>query len=222
MDRRPMVRITLVILGVMLVASAYAFVQLPADARIPVHWSIDGPPDGFVDKGVGVLLLPVVAAFVALGMYLLPVIEPRRANLERSGKTYAATWVGVLLLLGAIHLVAIAVAFGVTLDVARLVLIGSGLLFIAIGNYLPKVRPNYLLGIRTPWTLTSDHAWTRTHRLGGKLMLLEGVALVVVGLLGVGLPAAGTVVVAGVAVLVAVLFVYSYVVWREDPARHTG
>jgi uncharacterized membrane protein len=219
MDRRPMILVSLAALALMAIASLYAWTQLPADARIPIHWGVDGQPDGYADKVVGLWLLPVVTAAVAVVLALVPRIEPRRSNLERSGKPYAATWIGVVLLLGLVHLLAVAVALGATLDLTRIVLAAAGVLFVVIGNYLPKVRPNFLLGIRTPWTLTSDLAWARTHRLGGRLMLLLGVALAAVAILGIDLALTSSVLIAGIAGLVAVLFVYSYLVWRDDPAR---
>ena len=92
-------------------------------------------------------------------------------------------------------------------------------MFIVIGNYLPKVRPNYMVGIRTPWTLTSDLSWDRTHRIGGRLFVLEGVVFIILGLVR---PASGTligVLVGGIVLMLVVLFGYSYRVWKTDPAR---
>jgi uncharacterized membrane protein len=126
-----------------------------------------------------------------------------------------------MLLLGGLHLLAISVAMGADLDLTRIVLMGTGALFIVIGNYLPKVRSNFLMGIRTPWTLTSDRSWARTHRLGGRLFVLEGLILVVAGLLGIGGPVQVGLIIAGVAIIVGVAFVYSYIVWRDDPERRT-
>jgi uncharacterized membrane protein len=77
------------------------------------------------------------------------------------------------------------------------------------------------MGIRTPWTLTSDRSWARTHRLGGRLFVLEGLILVVAGLLGIGGPVQVGLIIAGVAIIVGVAFVYSYIVWRDDPERRT-
>jgi uncharacterized membrane protein len=100
-------------------------------------------------------------------------------------------------------------------------LIAAGALFVVIGNYLPKTRPNYLLGIRTPWTLTSDLSWTRTHRVGGRLFMLEGAILVASGLLDVGSGALLGLIIGGLALIVGIMFAYSYVVWKDDPARRT-
>ena len=121
--------------------------------------------------------MPVTTIAIAALLAVIPRFEPRRANLERSGKAYGAIWITVVTLLGGVHVLTVAAALGADLEISRLVLIGTGLLFVVIGNYLPKVRPNYLMGIRTPWTLASDLSWTRTHRLGGRLFVIEGLVL---------------------------------------------
>lgn len=221
MNRRPMVLVSGAVVAAMLVLAAWAWSQLPADAQVPVHWGVDGRPDGFADKTIGLFLLPGIAGLIAILLAVIPSIEPRRANLERSGKPYGATWIGVMLLLGVIHVLAVGVALGAALDVTRIVLVGTGVLFVVIGNYLPKTRPNYLLGIRTPWTLTSDLSWTRTHRVGGRLFMLEGAILAISGLLDVASGALLGLIIGGLAVIVGIMFAYSYVVWRDDPARRT-
>jgi uncharacterized membrane protein len=221
MNLRPMILVSAAVVAVMLVASVWAYASLPADAEVPIHWGPDGRPDDYAGKAIGLFLLPGIAAAVALFLAIIPRIEPRRANLERSSKAYTAIWIGVMLLLGGLHLLAVSVAMGAELDLTRIVLVGTGALFMVIGNYLPKVRPNFMLGIRTPWTLTSDRSWTRTHRLGGRLFVLEGVILVVAGLLGIGGAVQVGLIIAGVAVIVGLAFAYSYVVWRDDPERRT-
>ncbi|MCB0026848.1 MAG: SdpI family protein, partial [Anaerolineales bacterium] len=103
----------------------------------------------------------------------IPFIEPRRSNLAMSRTAYVALWavllfyflvLHVILVINALHEAGV-VAFN--LDVGRLVPISVGVLFVVIGNYLGKIRSNYMMGIRTPWTLASDLAWDKTHRLGG-------------------------------------------------------
>ena len=221
MNRRGPLTVALAIVALMAAASAWAWTQLPEGAQVPVHWSLGGTPDAYADKLVGLWLLPAVALVVALLFAVIPAIEPRRANLERSAKPYRVTWIGVSILFAVIHAVAVGAALGATVDVTRIVLGALGILFVAIGNYMPKVRPNYLVGIRTPWTLTSDLAWTRTHRLGGRLFVLEGIALVALAILGLGGSLLGGGLIAGIAVVVGIMFVYSYLVWRTDTARRS-
>ncbi len=219
MNIRPMLTYSAIVVGGAFALSAWAWVQLPDDALVPIHWGIDGQADGFAPKTIGLLILPVVAAVVAALLAVVPRIEPRRANLERSSKAYGATWLAVLTVLGAVHVLAIAVTLGADLDVSRIALTGVGAMFVVIGNYLPKVRPNYLMGIRTPWTLSSDLSWVKTHRIGGRLFVLEGIVLIVLGLLGPSPVILAVALVLAIVATLAVAVVYSYRVWRVDPER---
>lgn len=222
MERRALVVFSAVVVAAMTVLGVWAWFQLPADAQIPVHWGIDGRPNGYAPKAVGLFLLPLITVGVAALFWAIPVIEPRRANILKSRKAYAAIWVGTVVLLAAIDLAVTAAALGATFDITLVVFVAVGGLFIVIGNYLPKVRPNYLIGIRTPWTLTSDLAWDRTHRVGGRLFVLEGIVFIVIGLLR---PAAGllaAVLIGGIVLMLVALFGYSYRVWTQDPGRRTS
>jgi uncharacterized membrane protein len=219
MNRRPMILYSAAVVAAMALLSAWAWTQLPAGAQIPIHWGIDGRVDGYASREVGLFLLPLVAAAVAAMLAVIPRVEPRRANLERSGRAYRAIWVSIVTLLGVIHVLAVGVAMGAVLDVTRIVMVAVGLLFLVIGNYLPTVRPNYLMGIRTPWTLASDLSWVRTHRVGGRLFVLEGLVLVVLGLAGAGPEMLASVIIVTIVVELVVVFVYSYRVWKGDPGK---
>ena len=79
---------------------------------IPIHWGLDGQVDGYAPKEVGLSLLPVTAIAIAALLAVIPRFEPRRANLERSGKAYGAIWVAVVTLLGGVHVLMVAAALG--------------------------------------------------------------------------------------------------------------
>lgn len=222
MNRRPMILYSAAVVGALLLLSVWAWTQLPADSSIPIHWGIDGQPDVFADKTIGLFLLPLVIAGTASLLAVIPRFEPRRANLERSAKAYGATWIAAITLLALVDVLAVAAALGAEFDMTRVVMIGTGGLFIVIGNYLPKVRPNYLMGIRTPWTLASDLSWVKTHRIGGRLFVLEGAVLAVLGILGVGPETLFAAIVGGLVVLLVVVSAYSYRVWKIDPQKRPG
>jgi uncharacterized membrane protein len=222
MNRRRPAIISAVVIGILVVISAWAWLSLPADTEVPIHWGPDGQPNGYASKTVGLFLVPLILVGVSALFWVIPTIEPRRANFAKSGKAYTAIWIGMVVLLAGIDLVTIAAAMGAELDVSLLVFVGTGALFVVIGNYLPKVRPNYLMGIRTPWTLTSDLSWDRTHRLGGRLFVLEGVALILIGLLRPPPQALLVTLIGGLVVLVVFVFAYSYQVWKTDPNRREG
>jgi len=219
LNRRGPAIFSAVVIGILVVVSAWAWISLPADAQVPIHWGVDGQANGYASKTIGLFLLPLTIAGVSALFWVIPMIEPRRTNFEKSGKAYTAIWIGMVVLLAGVDLVTVAAAMGAEFDVSLLVFVGTGALFIVIGNYLPKVRPNYMMGIRTPWTLTSDLSWDRTHRLGGRLFVLEGIALVLIGLLRPPPQALVVTLIGGIVVLLVFVFVYSYRVWTTDPAR---
>ena len=203
----------------MLAVSAWAWPQGPADAQIPLHWGLDGRADGYVPTWIGLLGIPLTAAALVALLTVIPRFEPRRRNLERSSTAYAAIGVAIAGFLAALHVVVVLAALGAHADVAAVATIGTGVLFVVIGNYLGKTRSNWFFGVRTPWTLSSDLSWARTHRAGGWLFMAIGLATLV-ATITLGSQVALWLMVAGLLGGVVGLFAYSYLVWRDDPARH--
>ena len=114
-----------------------------------------------------------------------------------------------------IHGIVLALALGYHVSVTRIVPALVGALFVVIGNMMPLVRPNWWFGIRTPWTLSSDRVWVRTHRVGGYLMLGAGLVATAVGLLAAG-PRGIQVMIAAVMAAAFGSVAYSYVAWRQE------
>ncbi|MEM9668489.1 MAG: SdpI family protein [Pseudomonadota bacterium] len=192
-------------------------------AQVPVHWGINGP-DRFADASTASLYLWIVpGACVFAGMLFagMPSLEPFRENLDRSIKAYNAVWVGVTALL---IFVQIGIAASMTghfvpgEEFPRAILAAVGLFFIVIGNYMPKTRANFIFGIRTPWTLTSDTAWEKTHRLGGRLFILAG--LLAIALSGIAPIEMMVWLFIGILLpLISILFVYSFFAWKSATDR---
>lgn len=212
-----------IVILTMFAFSFWTWSQLPAGTEIPVHWGVNGQPDRYGGVFEGLFLLPLITAGLAGLLYVIPRIEPRKFNLQQSIKPYKIVWVLTVLLMAVIHTVANLWVLGYSdsLPINIILPIGLGIMFMGIGNFMGKVRSNYMFGIRTPWTLTSELSWNKTHRLGGKLFLLFGLVLFIDGLFFAG---AGLfpVIMVGVFSILVVTFAYSYWVWREDTAVQTG
>ena len=215
--RRPLVA-TFVVLAVELGIAAYGFSRVPPGARVAVHWDASGHANGYGDAFWAFLLIPGLTAAISGLLAWLPSIEPRRRNLNLSGAAYRATWMSVLFLLAGVQAVIVLSALGWAQSevVSRLGPAGVGVVLIVVGNFLGKVRSNFFFGIRTPWTLSSELSWNRTHRLGGRLFVGLGLVAVATPFF----PGAGVVALAaGVPAVIVVLFIYSYVEWKRDPAK---
>jgi uncharacterized membrane protein len=109
-------------------------------------------------------------------------------------------------------------AVGRPVDVTRIVPVGLGILFLVTGNYFGRLRSNFVAGIRTPWTLSSELSWNRTHRAAGRLFVGLGLLLALLGLTG-SWTATWIVALGGTFTGVGFLFVYSYLVWKRDPDK---
>lgn len=154
--------------------------KLPA--RIPMHWSLRGEVDRWASsKSVEIFALPLIALAVVALLHVLPRLDPKlQAMLQESGRMRATlqilrlTFAGFF---GAIFSIQIATAFGYPLAGGRAIIWCVLVLFAIMGNYLGNLRPNYFVGIRTPWTLESTATWRATHRLGGRLMFFGALLL---------------------------------------------
>lgn len=211
---------SIVVVLVMLLMSLYAWQRLPADVQIPVHWNAVGEVDRYGGRFEGLFLLPLITLGIAVLFYALPWLDPRGANIRRSGKAYRILWLVMLLFFLIMHTVTLLAVLGSPINMSRVLLPALGMLFMVLGNYMGKIRRNYLMGIRTPWTLDNDVVWDRTHRLGGKLFMLSGALTLLAGLF---MPPFWGFVVLSVSMGAAVLIVliYSYRVWRQETA-HTS
>lgn len=216
-------------IAVSIAAWAWLGQTLPYNAdRVPIHWGISGAPDHFTTRNRAVMLfglLPGIGLTVAALMAVLPSLDPMRPNLIKGGRAFMVGWIGVQIVLA---VVAVGVAImsvrsaggdvGGSRIFVRVIIAAVALMFIFIGDALPKTRPNFFVGVRTPWTLTSDLSWEKTHRLAGRLFVLVGLWGVIAAFLLSGVPLA-LAIGAPVIGIALIAIIYSYFVWRDDPAR---
>lgn len=213
-------RVALLALAAEAVATALAWPRLPD--RIALHWDLHGQPNGYGSRLELLLAGPALLAFIWGLLELLPRLDPRmsrpadpeQTEAERRGALDIVAG-AVLLLLAAIYATILLHALGILKDATRVnVVLVAGFL-VAFGNFAGRLRPSWFIGIRTPWTLSSDDVWRRTHRLAGRLMVPAGLLLLVAA---VAAPP-GTLVfalLAAVGLSVVPPLVMSYLWWRRS------
>jgi len=175
------VAVLLVILT--LTASLALYPRLPQS--IPTHWNIRGEVDGYGDKFWALFLLPCAMALMIVVAGLLPWLSPRRFEVDVFRSTYGFLILLVVALLGYIHGIVIWTAWRGAPNTSRALIAGLFLFFALAGNVLGRVKRNFWMGVRTPWTLASERVWIDTHRLAARLFVatgLVGLATVLVGL----------------------------------------
>ena len=154
--------------------------------RVVSHWDLHNQPNGWMPKAPGLLLLPTLNIFLCALIASLPRIDPRlrrRASATDlgQGRAWRGCRLGFSAFMTAFALLIIVTAAGWRLDIGRICCSGMFILLAVTGNYLANLEPNYLMGIRTPWTLEDPATWRATHRLGSRVMVFGSVALLVVG-----------------------------------------
>jgi len=197
-------------------ASIVVYRRLPE--TMAVHWDMNGNPNGWMPRAFGAFFGPVFLLLLWQLMRVLPRLDPRESNYARFSGAYDTVVAATLLLVLGTHGIVLAVALGHPVAVPRLVPALVGALFVVIGNVMPRMRPNWWFGVRTPWTLSNDRVWARTHRLAGFSMTAAGLVIIASALVlpaRLGLP----VLIAAVVAATIGPAVYSYLTWKREQQR---
>jgi len=172
-----------IILGLVLLSfmvSLYFYPLMPE--KMAIHWNVQGQVDGYASKFVGLFILPFLFTGIVLLFITIPKIDPLKENIEKFRKYYD----GFIILFSAfmvfIHLYIISWNMGIRTSPNMVLPIGLGLLFFYCGILCENAKRNWFIGIRTPWTLSSEKVWEKTHKVGGRLFKACGV-ISIVGLL---------------------------------------
>jgi uncharacterized membrane protein len=165
-----------------LVAAWLAYPHLPE--QFATHWSLRGEPDDFSPRWTIFVIGPGIMALMLAVFALLPWLSPRRFDVESFLPTYLRPMLLVVAMCGYFFAVVLVAALTGSFAVDRALVGGIAVLLVLFGNLMGKVRRNFYLGIRTPWTLASERVWHATHRLAGRSMVVAGLAALVLVLAG--------------------------------------
>jgi uncharacterized membrane protein len=186
---------------------------------IPTHWNAYGEVDDYGGKFTGLLLLPLVTLMIYLGnfifVYTLAVGMPGVLDHNTAGRVYSAFRIASIFLLSMVYAAMAMAAWGRPVNVSTASMIGMGVLVMVVGNFLGKIRPNWCVGVITPWTLASRESWNKTHRLSGWLAMMIGLLIAATGIIWTTWMLA--VLILACLLSVVAVIAYSYVVYLDDP-----
>ncbi len=160
---------TLVCLAPILIG-LYFYQKLPA--AMPSHWNINGEVDGYLPKNIAIFAIPAMMAAINILVIAATQLDPKRKS-NPDKIVHKIYWLLPILSV-IISVVSYLVALDYNVDVGTFVVAFVGLVFMVIGNYLPKIKQNYTIGIKIPWTLNSEEVWYKTHRLAGTIWFVGG------------------------------------------------
>lgn len=149
--------------------------QLPD--TVPVHFNAQGEPDGYSSKIFAAFGLPGILLAVNLLVNFSVEADPKSRNTGKEIKAVGKWMVPVLSIV--VNLSVLLYALGLEFNMSMIAYGIVGLVLLLVGNYLPKSKRNYTVGIKLPWTLNSDENWNKTHRLAGYLFMLGGILMII-------------------------------------------
>jgi uncharacterized membrane protein len=168
-----------------LAATLLLYSQLPE--RVPTHWGINNQPNGFSPKWALFLIGPGLMTVLLALFRFLPWLSPKQWDVDSFRSTYLQVMLIVMCLLTYIYAMTLWAGIKGSANVGRAIIGGVCLLLALLGNLLGKVRRNFYIGVRTPWTLANDRVWNATHRFAAKTFFvggLAGLAMTIAGLQG--------------------------------------
>jgi len=197
-------------------ASVYFYMHFPA--QVPIHWNYDGQANGWGSAGFAAFFLPLFNLILYLLLTFIPMIDPKKENIAEFGEVYSLFKTVFVFVMTALYFMVSYSGMGYQVPVAVYVPLLVGLLFIFIGYLLKRAKQNWTIGIRTPWTLSSEAVWNKTHQMAGKYFIIAGIIIGLEGLLPVWLRITAFVL---AIILVIVPVVYSYFLFIKEQKNKT-
>ena len=172
--------ITSVILLLPILAGLILWDQLPE--QMPTHWNASGEIDGWSSKPFAIFGLPLILLAAQWLCMLAACADPKKSN-HPTKVIHLVLWIMPALSV-LLHTVTYMAALGMKIRMERIMPVFMGMLFVMIGNYMPKCKQNYTIGIKIPWTLDNEENWNRTHRFAGFLWVVGGIVIMLTAFLG--------------------------------------
>lgn len=193
------------------VLGMYFYPQLPE--KIASHWNTQGEVNGYMSKFWGVFLMPIISAFLWLIFLIIPRIDPKKENIEKFRKYFNRFIVLIFLFLLYLYILTLYWNLGYRFHMVQFLVPAFAILFYYIGVLVSHAEMNWTIGIRTPWTLSSEASWRKTHSLGGRLFKLSAI-ITLVGLFFPKITFWFTLI--PVITFALFLLAYSYFVYRKE------
>lgn len=205
--------------AVLIILTAIPFIYLftiwgDLPDKVATHFNLSGEADGWSEK----TMLPYLLGGIGFGMYLLllaiPLLDPKK-KIEEMGEKYYSLRVILAVFFAALNIFILYSAKVGGIENTSLIFLLMGGLFLALGNYFQAVRPNYFVGIRTPWTLQNEDVWKKTHRVGGRIWMLGGLLIIAVALMPISEVYSSIIFGSILAIIVIVPIVHSYLEFKK-------
>ena len=202
----------LIILLIGLIAAVVLYPSMPD--KVPIHWNFRGEVDNYGSREFGTFFLPALNVILYVLFLVMPNFDPKKENYRKFDSSYLTIRYSLHIFLALLFGLTAAASLGYPVDIGKWVAVGVALLFIAMGNIMGRVRNNYFVGFKFPWTLANEDVWKKTHQVGAKAMVAGGIF----SLIGVILTSGSlsfVLLMAGIFIPMILVAVYSYLIYKR-------
>ncbi|MEQ8579513.1 MAG: SdpI family protein [Balneola sp.] len=180
---------------------------------VPVHFNAAGEADDFGPKWINAFLLPGITFATYLFLLIIPAIDPKK-RIKNTQKPIAAIRIVISLFLIGVYVMVMMKTFDIEADIGQFILVSVGVLIAITGNYMNSIKPNYFIGLRTPWTLEDPEVWKKTHRFASRLWIIGGLFMAITAFIPT-LKGSLYVIVGSVILLAIIPLIYSYQIFNK-------
>jgi|SRR3989344_1760810 len=199
---------------VMIIGNFLAYPLLPG--VLPTHWNFQGIVNSTMPKQFAVWLLPGMALLIWLLFHFLPQLDPKKNNYKLFQVEWQMIQITLISFITYLHFVIFYIGLNPDISFLPFMFVGLGVLFILLGNYMSKIRQNYFIGIRVPWTLASEENWNKTHRFASRCFVTTGIIILVEAFLIWNAP---VLIFTGILLSAFLPIVYSFLLFKKQTQR---
>lgn len=207
MKKNKLLWITTVVCLLPIILSIALYDKLPSE--VAVHFNSEGKANDYMPKAFAAFGIPIMMAAINFFTHIIMNNDPNKMNSSATLK-YMAKWI-IPIMTVILMPVTLFIALGYVIPIEIVVPAFVGVIFVAFGNYLPKCKQNYTVGIRLPWTLNSEENWNKTHHMAGYLWIAGGIIITAGSLLRIAAQIIWIVIIP----MVVIPFIYSYYLYKK-------
>lgn len=208
-------RALIIMLGA-IILSYWSYPQLPI--KVASHWNFQGQVDGWSTSLFHALLFPGLIMIMYFTFLVMPYFDPKKERYLEFESVYRLMRDAIMFVLLGVFAAATFYDLNYPINVAAIVSGLVGALMIVMGNYFGKLKRNWFIGLRTPWSLSSENVWNKTHRLGGRLFIVWGFLIILAPWLSAQL--AISILLIGLGIILFGVYLYSYLLYRQEQLAH--
>lgn len=199
------------------IASLLLWDQLPDE--VPTHFNFKGEADDWGPKWMNAIMLPLIGVGLYVLLLVVPIIDPKK-KISNIQKPVSAIRIIMSLFFVGIYAFVMAASLGSEINFTMYIFAAVGALILILGNYMNSIKPNYFIGVRTPWTLESPEVWKKTHRLTSKVWIVGGLVMIITAFFPSLMSSAFTISIL-VTILAAVPIIYSYLIFKKLESKES-